>query len=119
MQKTKLHTRLLILALFCVALLCIVCLGIGCPIRSLTGIPCPGCGLTRAWKAALQLEFADAFRYHPMFWSVPVLMAYCIFDGQIIRPKWLNWSLLGLIALGVAVRYIVVLVAFFSGNTIV
>jgi hypothetical protein len=46
-------------------------------------------------------------------------MAYCIFDGRIIRPKWLNWSLLGLIALGVAVRYIAVLVAFFSGNTIV
>ena len=118
MQKNY-RIRLLILALFCVTLLGIVCLGLKCPIRSLTGIPCPGCGMTRAWLAALRLDILGAFRYHPMFWSVPVLMAYCMFDCQIIRPKWLNWSLLGLIALGVAVRYIVVLVAFFSGNTIV
>lgn len=119
MQKKKRHIRLLILALFCTALIGIVCLDLSCPIRSLTGVPCPGCGMSRAWKAALRLDLITAFRYHPMFWSVPVLMAYCIFDGQIIRPKWLNWSLLGLIALGVAIRYIVVLVAFFSGNTIV
>ena len=118
MQKNY-RIRLLILALFCIALLGIVYLGLNCPIRSLTGIPCPGCGMTRAWLAALRLDILGAFRYHPMFWSVPVLMAYYIFDGRIIRPKWLNWSLLGLIALGVAVRYIVVLVAFFSGNTIV
>ena len=116
MQKTKPHTRLLILALFCVALLCIVCLGIGCPIRSLTGIPCPGCGLTRAWKAALQLEFADAFRYHPLFWSVPVLMAFCCFNGQIFRQKWLNIGILGLIGLGFAINYLVMLLAFLSGD---
>ena len=118
MQKNY-RIRLLVLALFCVALLGIVCLGLNCPIRSLTGIPCPGCGMSRAWLSALRLDILGAFRYHPMFWSVPVLMAYCMFDGRIIRPKWLNWGLLGLIALGVAVRYIAVLVAFFSGNTIV
>ena len=118
MQKNY-RIRLLILALFCIALLGIVYLGLNCPIRSLTGIPCPGCGMSRAWLAALRLDILGAFSYHPMFWSVPVLMAYCIFDGRIIRPIWLNWSLLGLIALGVAVRYIAVLVAFFSGNTIV
>ena len=118
MQKNY-RIRFLILVLFCAALLGIVLLGINCPFRSLTGIPCPGCGMTRAWLAALRLDFLAAFRYHPMFWSVPVLMAYCIFDGHIIRPKWLNWCLLGLIAFGVVVRYISVLVSFFSGITTV
>ena len=119
MQKSKIHTRLLLLALFCGALLGIVLLGIGCPIRSLTGIPCPGCGLTRAWKAALELDLITAFHYHPMFWSVPVLMAYCLFDGRLIPQKWLNFGLLGVIVLGVAVNYIAVLLAFFSGNATV
>ena len=118
MQK-KYRIRLLILSLFCAALLVIVCLGLNCPIRSLTGIPCPGCGMTRAWKAALRLDLITAFQYHPMFWSAPVLMAYCLFDGRLIPQKWLNFGLLGVIVLGVAVNYIVVLVAFFSGNATV
>lgn len=115
----KHRIRLLILALFCTVLIVIVCLGLSCPIRSLTGIPCPGCGMTRAWKAALRLDIITAFRYHPMFWSVPVLMAYCLFDGKLLRPRWLNVGLLGLIVLGTVIHYIAVLLAFFSGNPIV
>ncbi len=41
--------------------------GIGCPIRFLFGIPCPGCGTTRACAAALHGDFAEAFRWHPLF----------------------------------------------------
>lgn len=47
-------------------------LGVGCPIRLLTGISCAGCGLTRAYKALLQLDVAGAFYYHPLFFLVPV-----------------------------------------------
>ena len=42
--------------------------GIGCPIRFFTGIPCLGCGTTRAILAALRLDFKAAFRFHPLFW---------------------------------------------------
>lgn len=41
--------------------------GIGCPIRFLFGIPCPGCGVTRACEAALRGNFEEAFRWHPLF----------------------------------------------------
>ncbi len=41
--------------------------GIGCPIRFVTGVSCPGCGMTRAWLALLRLDFAGAFYYHPLF----------------------------------------------------
>lgn len=44
--------------------------GIGCPIRWLTGISCAGCGMTRAWLCALRLDFAGAFAAHPLFWAV-------------------------------------------------
>lgn len=52
-------------------------IGHGCPIRYVTGIPCPGCGLSRAYLALLQLNPIQAFKYHPLFWAVPVLALAC------------------------------------------
>ena len=39
-----------------------------CTIRQYTGIPCPGCGMTRAALYLLQLEFAKAFKMQPMIY---------------------------------------------------
>lgn len=50
--------------------------GHGCPIRLLTGIPCPGCGLSRAWLSFLHLDVVQAFRYHPLFWGIPLLLVF-------------------------------------------
>lgn len=58
-----------------VAWLALYLLDIGCVFRLMTGIPCPGCGMTRAWLAALRLDFAAAFAYHPLFWVVPIAFA--------------------------------------------
>lgn len=57
-------------------------LGITCPIRFITGISCPGCGMTRAWLAVLRLDWAAAFQYHPLFWLVPLAVA-----GFFLRKK--------------------------------
>lgn len=48
--------------------------GIGCPIKFTTGISCAGCGMTRAWQHILQLDLAAAFYFHPLFWTVPVIV---------------------------------------------
>ena len=48
--------------------------GIGCPIKFLTGISCMGCGMTRAYLSLLRLDFAGAFRYHPLF-PIPAIAA--------------------------------------------
>jgi hypothetical protein len=37
-----------------------------CPFLALTGIPCPLCGMTRAWDAALHGDLAAAFKFHPL-----------------------------------------------------
>lgn len=38
----------------------------GCTFNKLTGLHCPGCGMTRATSAALDWRLWDAFRYNPV-----------------------------------------------------
>ncbi|WP_188113594.1 DUF2752 domain-containing protein [Nocardioides humilatus] len=36
-----------------------------CPFRALTGLPCPGCGLTRSWVYAAHGWWRDSFASNP------------------------------------------------------
>jgi hypothetical protein len=36
-----------------------------CFFRYLTGLPCPGCGLTRSFSCILHGDFARGYEYHP------------------------------------------------------
>ena len=47
--------------------------GITCPIKFVTGISCPGCGMSRALFHAVTGKFQDAFHYHPMWITLPVV----------------------------------------------
>lgn len=47
--------------------------GIGCPILFVTGIPCLGCGMSRALLCLLRFDFAGAIHYHPMSVVLPFL----------------------------------------------
>jgi len=38
--------------------------GLGCPLRKLTGVPCPACFITRATSAALTLDLARSIELH-------------------------------------------------------
>lgn len=50
-----------------------------CIIHNITGLPCPGCGMTRAYLALLRGDLAGAFYYHPLFWMVPFGAVVLIF----------------------------------------
>jgi uncharacterized protein DUF2752 len=43
-----------------------------CPIRRITGYPCPTCGMVRSWHSVLRLEPGRAVRDHPFG---PMLLA--------------------------------------------
>ena len=49
---------------------------IPCPLHKLTGLYCPGCGITRMLLAILRLDFYKAFRYNPLAF---VLSPFAIF----------------------------------------
>ena len=64
-----------------------------CAAAGLFGVPCPGCGLTRATLAALHGDLAGAFRLHPLFAVVAptyvyllVGVAYRYVAGPLARP---------------------------------
>lgn len=84
---------------------------LGCPVLKLTGLPCIGCGMTRAIVSALKLDFVAAFGYHFMFWSVPILYLYMIFDGVLFKNKILNRAVFGIIAAGFFINWIYRLIA--------
>ena len=51
-------------------------LSIPCPIHALTGLLCPGCGVTRMCMALLRLDFAAAWDANPvLLLLLPVLAA--------------------------------------------
>ncbi len=77
-----------------------------CPVRALTGIPCPTCFLSRATAAALRGDLAESVRLHAfgpvlaaalVAWSVLAIRRRRLMPGRIpVRP--IVWALLSLLA---------------------
>lgn len=62
-----------------------------CPVKRLTGYPCPGCGMTRAVRLVLHGDFAGATRMHPLVWGVLVLLvAFSLSElrGYLVERAW-------------------------------
>ena len=58
--------------------------GLPCPIQYLSGISCPGCGMTRGLWGLVTLDFAAAWHFHPAAFALPpacVLWAVCRLKG--------------------------------------
>lgn len=89
--------------------------GTGCLVRKFTGIPCPGCGLSRAWFAVLRLDLGAAFRYHPMFWSVPVFLAFVLCNGRLLPNPKRNAILLYILVAAYLGCYVIRLFGFLGG----
>lgn len=89
--------------------------GLPCVLRTLTGIPCITCGVTRAWLAAFRLDFIGAFRQYPMFWSIPLLLLFLIYDGMLFSNRKVNFWILGMILAGIVLIYFARLFGFLGG----
>lgn len=46
-----------------------------CPLKTITGYECAGCGVQRAFHELLHFKFLDAFKFNPLFViSIPILL---------------------------------------------
>ena len=77
-----------------------------CPLRRLTGVPCPTCFLTRATSAALTGDWPTAVRLHAfgpvvaialVWWSILAIRQRRLVPRQL--PAWpLGWGAAALVA---------------------
>lgn len=81
--------------------------GIKCIFALVLGIPCPFCGMTRAFVSALKFDFVSAFGFHFMFWSLPVLYLLFLYDGKIFKNKHINITVWSLLLIGFLANWIV------------
>lgn len=89
--------------------------GIGCPIRWLTGVPCPSCGLTRATLALLRLRPQEAFAWHPMVFLIyPYLFLLFHFRTKLFA-HWKKGVLIGLLAGGGVLFVVVYVIRLWNG----
>ncbi|MBQ3135263.1 MAG: DUF2752 domain-containing protein [Oscillospiraceae bacterium] len=79
-KRRRLLGLVLIAAYFAAAYSLLSYFGITCVFLELFGIPCPGCGMTRAFRALVRLDFLQAARYNVMIFFMPYVAAYVLFD---------------------------------------
>lgn len=117
LHKMERLTLRRVLGLFLAVVGLVLVLDIGCLFRHITGIPCPGCGMTRAHLAALRLDFQAAFSYHPLwFLPLPLLLMQFLFPRGIFQnPKW-NTALSILLLVLVLGVYAVRMILYFPDS---
>lgn len=87
----------------------------GCMFKSLFGIDCPGCGMTRAFFALIRGDFAESIVYNPALIPFLITITAVLFQLKIKHPKggvFVMWlfiitSLIAMINFGVKQYFLV------------
>ena len=113
-MNKSLRESFICICILSISILLVYLLRIGCPIKFITGISCPGCGMTRAYYSLLHLDFKNAFYYHPLFWTLPIIILLILFKDK-INPKAFNFILWFIILLFL----VIYVIRLFSNNSAV
>lgn len=120
MRKIKIHQRtqqtikelFIIVGILGIAVIFYYLLDRRCLFKAVLGIPCPGCGMTRAWVAFLKMDFQRAFKWHPLFWIVPVIVLIPIVRKEAYFDTWIKGVMILLVGLVIGV-YIIRMINLF------
>ncbi len=107
LKISHLKQKILLTVIYFIVVLLFALFVQNCIFKRFFGIHCPGCGMTRACVSALRFDFASAFSYHPMFWSMPLLYLYFLVDGKLFPGKYTDKIILSGIGVGFVVNWIV------------
>jgi Protein of unknown function (DUF2752) len=67
-----------------------------CPLRSLTGVPCPFCGMTRGTLALVHGDVFRSLALNPGVVLAVLVAVYLLWRRPPLRvPTWLPWAILG------------------------
>ncbi len=105
MRIPQLKEKLLLVSGYGALVVLLSALRVPCFSILLFGIPCPGCGMTRAWLAVLRLDFSTAFSMHLMFWAMPLLFVYFLRGRGLFRRVWIDRAILIGIGIGFFVNW--------------
>lgn len=70
-----------------------------CPFHAASGLPCPGCGMTRALAALASFELREALVLHPLAPAVPALAGALAVRPRLLEAVPQRLARLGLAAL--------------------
>lgn len=83
----SIKTKIILLALLLTYTISLKIIGITCPIYELFHLPCLTCGMTRAMIACLHFDFKLALTYHPLVFTLPIILFYFLNDFKLASKK--------------------------------
>lgn len=107
MKKIKnLKGKLIFTIFYLIIILLAFKLNISCIYKRFLNIPCPGCGMTRAFLSLIKLDLYAAFQYNSMIFLMPILYLYFLFDGSLLKNKRINMIIFIVIMLGLLINWL-------------
>lgn len=77
-----------------------------CIIKKITGLPCPACGMTRAFFYFFTFDLEKAFYYHPLF--PLVIVGFFLIVSQKLNKKLQDSKVINIIYLIMGIIFIIV-----------
>ena len=88
--------------------------GPNCLIKRTLGIPCPGCGMTRATYYLFTFQFSEAFFYHPLVFLMPLIVSTFLLNGYgIFKTLFESKIFWGIIIVSFVAVYIIRMYLYF------
>lgn len=117
LRRDAKNYRLAAAAFLIYAVVVTLLFGTICPLAAMTGMPCPGCGSTRALFLVLTGRFVEAFHYNPCIYLWILLAVYVGWQRYIRGKKAAGTlSLTGAVAAAMIFVYLYRMAVDFPGN---
>lgn len=91
--------------------------GAFCPVRLFTGLPCPGCGITRAAVFLMTCRWQQAWQMNPVVFPVVAAALYFAVNRYLLdkEAKGMKW-LIAVIAVLLVAVYVGHMIRYFPGR---